>query len=468
MKSINKSFKKKLAGISAIAIAIALVLAACGNKSTGDISSPNYPIKPNPELTKPGYPEPVPGSFFVFFDTGDRYSEIAYQTIKEGEYASMPEEESAKIIPGLYRGDSGPSTFLTWINSADGSEWFFSEYPVTKDTYLEAVWYDPEQVIVTDSPGDNVIEKSIAYVKANPGTYTLYLDDDYAIKTQDVKANGLYLTIKGIHRERTISLASGKGALFILGKWDTGDKETKTEFFLGENITLEGITTNTDALVLVGHWVVFTMLPGSKITGNVINDPVKAPAVELLQDSHNSKGTFIMKGGEISGNENLVDLKQEAIYKPSSAVLVPIKSTFEMEGGSIIGNEGGVGELVYIVSSSDSSADTTSTNHAVLSGNSRIGRIALVEEGKYLKRSLSVIDWVPVGSTIINLAGNQADSDIRTWFESFRIVNPFSSNVPLITNNIKLGDVYNGLNQYFSPISKLLRLDNETGKLVKD
>ena len=477
MKIIDKSLMNRAFGITALVAAIVLFIAACGNKSTGDISSPNYPAKPSPEITDPGTPDPELVYFNVSFEAGEySYSTYPSQTIKEDKEASKPAVDPVKIIPGLYEGDYGPSAFMYWYNEEDGidNEWFFSERTIGDNIVLKARWLNPDQAEgFADIPGDNVIERAIAYVEEKAHlkkSYTLYLNEDITLKPQNVKANGFDLTIKGIHEERTISLANGEnGALFTLGKWEAAiDNDIKMNFSIGENITLSGKkdkTQNNEALVLIGYLdVTFTMLHGSKITKNIINDSEGAPAVKFLQGATDEKGSFIMEGGEISGNENRVGIEGSTVYKPSSAVLVSAKGTFTMKGGSITGNIGGVGEFVYVVSNSDSNANFNAYNHAELSGNSKIGRIALVEEGERLRRSLDVSEWDPVNSVVLNLAGNNSISNIETWFGKYNIFTspPIDSS---IFKKIELGRFYPNNNTSLA-ISDNNKLDREEGKLV--
>ena len=483
VKNIGKYLSTKFFGIAALIAAIALVAAACGNKSTGDPSSPNYPVNPYPEIEKPDWekpvleiPDPEPGYFNVTFDAGDySYNTYAHQTIKEGEYAAMPEDPE-RIIPGLYRGSKGPSTFLFWVNKKDGTEWDFSEYQVISNIELEAAWHDPEQEPIGAFNSNNIIEKAVAYVKDNPNSeYTLYLGNNAFINTQNIKVDDFNLTLRGINRARSISLASGKGALFNLGEWKSNDPanlKKGMEFSIGENITLKGIQDNSSALVVVGDLVTFNMLEGSEIIGNVVNGAEKAAAVELQQ-----KSIFNMEGGEITGNKNNVDLAGGTVYKPSSAVLVPTTSTFNMKGGSINRNTGGVGELVQIVSKK-SGDSTIADNNVILKGNSKIGRIALVEEGGQLKRALDVTEWDPVDSTVINLSGNGGGiaglTDIENWFKANRLLELPKDNDSLIVSKVKLGDFYSNNTPYTRSIPTPNKetnypgydLDSVSGKLT--
>ena len=469
MKIIDKSLKNRALGITALIVAIVLFIAACGNKSTGDISSPNYPMKPYPEIERPDWekpdleiPDAKPGYFNVTFDAGDySYNIYAYQTIKEGDLATRPEDPE-KIIPGLYKGNEGPSTFLHWVNKEDGDKWDFSTSPITSNIDLKAAWSDPPQEPIGVFNNNTIIGKAIDYVKAKPNSdYTLYLGDNAAISTQKVKVDGFNLTLKGIHKERIISLAGGKGALFTLGEWKSGDVtnlKEGMEFSIGENITLKGMQNNNASLVVVSDLVTFTMHTGSKITGNVISAEKKAAAVELQY-----KGVFNMMGGTITGNSNNISGVKA---KSSSAVFVPITSVFRMEGGSITGNFGGAGEVWLDIAHKDASFVR---NNVVLSGNSTIGSIALFVSHGVLsythKRSLEIISgWETENDVTLNIALDDSRSEIAKFFPNKMVLDLTSSGVG-VASKINLGYYYTNSIALDKPIGDDFSINIE-GKLI--
>ena len=475
MKNIDKFFCYSLIGIAALVAAISLVFTNCGNMLTGDQSSPNSSLESGPEIVesdweKPDWvnPPPAPGCSYVFFDSGDySYSEFKHQIIVKGNKAAYPGVAPEKIIPGLYKGDCGNSTFLGWFNGDD--KWDFANNAVTRNVYLAARWDDPPRIGVGAMPGDNVIERAIAYVKAHPDPdgYTLYLGTDAEIKPQKIKADKFKLTLKGIHRERIISLSeSTMGALFVLGKWEGENPNLKleTEFSLGKNITLKGKEGNNEALVVVGHYAAFTMLPGSKITGNVICAINKAAGVELVSGE---KGYFFMKGGEITGNENNYS---GVIAETPSAVLVPITGSFAMEGGSIAGNAGGAGDIVFYVSNPSTDFEE---KRALISGNSTIGRIAFAlpenSFSHYQKFKIKIPPiWNPEGMAELNLSGNMSITSVKEWFteKGSQLLEMEPSPNSSAVSMFKLGWFYSEDTLYDSSIPGEYCI-TDTGKLVK-
>jgi hypothetical protein len=129
------------------------------------------------------------------------------------------------------------------------------------------------------------------------------------------------------------------------------------------NITLNGKTSNSDSIINVYNGTLI-MEDGSKITGNTMS---------LVQTSSGggvyvlSSGTFIMNGGEISGNtlSNTVangggvyvggtfTMNGGKISGNTSAVngggvFVATDATFTMNGGEIAGNSAARGGGVYV------------------------------------------------------------------------------------------------------------------------
>jgi uncharacterized protein YjdB len=183
--------------------------------------------------------------------------------------------------------------------------------------------------------GENLLAKSLAWIKANgtAGTseqksqYTIVLNADISVSTgfsigtgttSSSTGNGnnnknLSITVRGLKNESDTSdefvnnvvvEKTGTGALFTVYGTDATDEPELTL----ENITLKGTIGNNTALVVVGNAAAkkgaLTMKAGSRITGNT------------------STGTAANGGG---------------------GVLVKASSTFTMEDGLIDGNTGVVG-----------------------------------------------------------------------------------------------------------------------------
>jgi len=136
------------------------------------------------------------------------------------------------------------------------------------------------------------------------GNYILEIDADEKViggkgLSYENKSN-ITITIKGIGANRTIHLSSIlDGSTVSPGGFIVGSGVT---LILDDNITLKG-GANFSALVLVGNGGTLVMNDGSTITGNtnIFNNPglskVSGAGVGVSDG-----GTFIMKGGTISGN----------------------------------------------------------------------------------------------------------------------------------------------------------------------
>ena len=373
-------------GITAFAAAIIMALASCGSKSSGDLSSPEIPENvnpenpgpenPNPENPNPENPDPEINFYTVTFDS-DGGTLAGKQDIQEGNKAVEP-AGIAKAIPGLHRGSSPEGTLAGWYN--EDVKWDFDD-PVNADITLKAKWEFPNFVDVSGNRGNNIVEKSVAYIKGvevYTKGHTLFLEMDVGIKPQVLNEELFALTIVGFGGVRTIRLADGEsGALFSLG--DITTTSIPVGLTLGEDIILKGKKDNSNSVISMNSMNAnFLMLDGSKITGNSISldgyseDKPRnnGAAVDII------KGTFIMKGGLISGNESKkLNISNHGFYATPSAVSIHKDGIFDMSGGSITGNKNGVAEIAYNV---DSKVSGLGLFH--LSGDAEIGSVVLVTE----------------------------------------------------------------------------------------
>jgi hypothetical protein len=123
---------------------------------------------------------------------------------------------------------------------------------------------------------------------------------------------------------------TGVELLCLLGFIDYNSNVT---FTLGENVTLQGSSGNSKPLIKVQSGGTFIMEAGSKVTGNTCRNTYSswggsAGGVEVDQ------GTFIMNGGEVSGNT--FDYSGDT---GASGVFI-WNGTFTMNGGVIYGTSG--------------------------------------------------------------------------------------------------------------------------------
>jgi len=187
---------------------------------------------------------------------------------------------------------------------------------------------------VSAQSGNNIVEKAVTYVKANPsaGTvYTLAIGNDYNVGSQTLNSANIDLTIIGIGSERKISLSSN-GALFTLSA-------SSVKLTLGNNLTLvgrksggNGNENNNNVLVSISSGELI-MLTGSAITGNT-NTSNTGGGVQI------TGGTLTINGGKIIGNN--------ATSNGGGGVALS-SGTFTMNSGEISGNTtNGNGGGVYM------------------------------------------------------------------------------------------------------------------------
>jgi len=132
------------------------------------------------------------------------------------------------------------------------------------------------------------------------------------------------VTLNGGNSEKTITLSNTEtGSMFTV--------ESGVTLVLDNNITLQGLSSNTAALVSVNEGGL-EMNTGSKITYN------KGGGVYVSGDE-DVFGTFTMSGGEIYGN---------GIADGTGGVFVAGGGTFNMSGGYIYNNNAADGGGVYV------------------------------------------------------------------------------------------------------------------------
>lgn len=250
----------KLLGIIALVTVIVISMAACPNVGGGN-----------------GNGENNPKTFTVSFDSNGG-SAIPDQLVTEGEKAEKPSISPIKGLAGLYPGEVAESavicTFDGWFAQDSETEFDFGNTTITDDITLTARWTDPNvtPIDIDSQTGTGIVAKTVRYVNTNPGKYTLLIDDDVDLPPQSLTASGADLTIIGIGNERKIKL-SANGVMFYVGHdvWT----QTNLGLTLGNNITLVGRSVggngnqnNSNCVVHLRNGSFFTMLNGSKITGN--------------------------------------------------------------------------------------------------------------------------------------------------------------------------------------------------------
>ena len=295
---------------------------------------------------------------------------------------------------------------------------YASAPPITSAT-------EPTRVI---SVAANNVAAAVTYIKANPGTYTLIIDQDINCAPQTLDIANVKLTIIGNGVERQIKLSSN-GNLFTVGA--TG--QTGIEFTIGNNVTLVGRSVggngnenNTLNVVYVGDNGSFTMLEGSKITGNTTQAGSSVEAAVLVDGNNPS---FTMNGGTITENKTLY---VSTISRGGGLNLRSNTATVKLNGGSIIGNEG-------------PTADVWSNGNFTLSGNMTIGE---------LTTTLAFNNSIYSTSCVIKIANNWTGSVGRL---NMRGVDNVLADIPEQWSNIK---IIEGADGYSLKTTDLAKFNN--------
>jgi hypothetical protein len=212
---------------------------------------------------------------------------------------------------------------------------------VTVSAGLEAGLYKNDEKVPDAelTAGANLLVKSFAWIKEKEtldgDEYKIVLDADITVSTgfsigtgpsnsstgTADKNKNITITLQGLTTTKTITM-NVQGALFtVYGK--SGDVP---ELIVGENITLQGSSTNNSPLVMIGNGTnnigKLTMLAGSRITGNTNTNQAGSGGVNVAQGS-----TFNMEGGSIDRNQATVN--GGGVYNGG---------TFNMTGGIIENN----------------------------------------------------------------------------------------------------------------------------------
>ena len=209
-------------------------------------------------------------------------------------------------------------TFGSWWTETGGSGTrFTADTLVTADITVYAKW------IVGTLPSLSLAE-SLTWLASNAeedGNYTITIraDESLAPRTLSYSGKTVSITLIGDSTKRTVSLSS-TDSLFTLRSGVT--------LTLGNNVTLQGLSSNTAPLLSVYSGGTLVMESGSKITGN--SNSASASAYGGGGVYVNS-GTFTMNGGEISGNTT------SGTYSGGCGVYV-YSGMFTMNGGEISGN----------------------------------------------------------------------------------------------------------------------------------
>ena len=233
---------------------------------------------------------------------------------------------------------------------------------------------EPPVILV---PGTSLTEK-LQWVKTNAASNTQY--DITVNGTESIGPQSLYYSGKNnviiritgsFGGERLVSL-TGNGSLFAIAPHVT--------LILDRNVTLEGHSVNYGHSLVQVSGGMLIMNDGAKITGN------NAEGVYV-----HSNGSFIMNGGEISGNtrhglfledgtviinNGKISGNTDNTWTWSGGVLI-WSGTLTMNNGEISGNTGRLGGGLCI------SSGTFTMNNGKISGNTAEGGGVFLMDGTF-------------------------------------------------------------------------------------
>ena len=214
-----------------------------------------------------------------------------------------------------------------------------------------------------------------------------------------------------------------------------------------------GFATNTVDLVYVNR-ATFTMLTGSKITGNNATSSGNAcPAVYVSGSGTN----FNLKGGTITGNNGTATNS----HVPGGLHVIDL-SNISLESGSITGNTGLAGDTIIM-------QDVTSFT---VSGAANVGTLTL-NAGDAATRTPFAIEQGWTGSiNTLNLRGNYfiMETNISYWVTANPIVTGTGVNATTI-GKITLGNFLSSTAGETQAISTAHRISTDAstlGRLVKN
>jgi hypothetical protein len=345
---------------------------------------------------EPGDPS-VYEAVIITFDS-DGGSAVPSQKMSAGNWPREPRNpikpiqgldfESATTA-GLYR---NAYQFDGW--HTEEGELFDFDTPITEDITLTARWSNPP---VTLTGTSDVVTNAVDFINENPGGYTLLVDADVSVLTQqNLSANNTQLTLLGISSTKTITLGGSTTSASLFSV--RGNNTTLT---LGNSITIKGkAKTNGNAqssacLITIGYTGIistFIMKSGSKIEGHATSHPV--PAVYISPNS-----TFIMEGGAITGNEGT-----GLASRPNDTAAVQCNGTFVMSGGSITGNTGTPDAADF---------NTNSSPSIILSGNAQIGGFSILINNSEIFIEVGSSN-VRIGKLSLGLTNNSSATNTNT------------------------------------------------------
>jgi parallel beta-helix repeat protein len=235
-------------------------------------------------------------------------------------------------------------------------------------------------------------------VSGTPYSYELKANETIAPTTLSYSGKTINLTLTGESAERVISL-SANGSMFTIASGVT--------LTLGNNVTLQGRSSNDAALVRINSGGTLVMETGSIIRGNTLTGTEMGSGVVVF-------GTFTMNGGTISGNT----------ASGNSGGGVHVYETFTMNGGTISGNTAISGGGVSAFGTFTMNGGTISSNTASSSGG------GMESSGNFIMNSGEIS-----GNTVTNTSSSSGSSSSASGGGVYFYGNSFVMNGGKISNN---------------------------------
>jgi uncharacterized repeat protein (TIGR02543 family) len=231
--------------------------------------------------------------------------------------------------------------FSGWATTAEGTVIYTNQQSVSNLTSIDgasvtlyAVWVENAIIV----PGTTLNNKFtwLAGNAASNNTYIVEVNGDESIANISLSYSGksnIVIKLRGIGGMRTISLSS-KNRMFSIVNGVT--------LILDNNITLQGISDNSNSLINVGSGntvgATLIMNANTLITGNITSSEGGGVIVE-------NYATFIMNGGSISGNTST-----HTAYARSGGGVFVSDGNFTMNDGEISNNNSSSsGAGVYVM-----------------------------------------------------------------------------------------------------------------------